>query len=97
MVNVLTGTVLYFDSTTAASVTGLLKILGIFWTSDQGSGLDIAADDDFLLSDANGNRIIGKRAEFAGDDLGIAPCQPLCVNGVTVTTMDGGNCYIWLA
>ena len=97
MANVTTGTLLYFDSTTGASVTGQKKIKAIFWTSNGGADLDIAADDDFLLSDSQGNKIIGKRAEFAGDDLGvILQHKPMEVNGITVTTMGGGVCYIWL-
>ena len=87
---------LYFDSTTGASITGIRDILAIFWVEDETSAKDIAADDDFLLSDADGNRIIGKRAAGAGDDLAIVPCRPLRVDGITVTTMDGGVCYIWL-
>ena len=87
---------LYFDSTTGASITGERKIIGVFWVEDQTSAKDIAADDDFLLSDADGNRIVGKRAAGAGDDLAITPCRPLVVDGITVTTMDGGVCYIWL-
>ena len=88
--------VLYFDSTTGASATGIKHIIGIFWVEDQTTDKDIAADDDFLLSDADGNRIIGKRAAGMGDDLAITPCRPLKVDGITVTTMDGGVCYVWL-
>ena len=97
MANVTTTRVLYFDTTSGASVTGIHKIIGVFWVSDQTAIKDIAAYDDFLLSDSHGNRIIGKRAESVGDDLGITPCRPLKVDGITVTTMDGGVCYIWLA
>ena len=86
----------YFDTTSGASVTGIIKIIAIYWTSDGGTNLDIAADDDFLLSDANGHRIIGKRAEAIGDDLGIVFPQPLVSNGITVTTMDGGVCYVFV-
>jgi len=84
----------YFDTTSGASVTGTLRIMAIFWTSDSGANLDIAENDDFLLSDSNGHRIIGKRAEAAGDDLGIIFPKPLVVNGITVTTLDGGVCYV---
>jgi len=95
----LTTNVLYSEVTAATALTTKdCTIIGIFWTSDPNvhSENDIAADDDFLLSDKNGNRIISKRAEFAGDDLGITPCMPLPVSGVTVTTMDGGVCYVWI-
>ncbi len=86
-----------YANSTGALVTGLRKITMIAWVSDQAAGKDIATDDDFLLSDINGKRIIGKRAKFAGDDLGIAiPGNPLPVNGIEVTTMDGGVVYVWI-
>ena len=89
----------YKYTDTAAAVlatTGQQRITMIAWVEDQTSGKDIAADDDFLLSDSKGNRIIGKRAAFAGDDLGITPAVPLVVDGITVTTLDGGVVYVWV-
>ena len=88
---------LYFDTTTDASIPGIQEIKGIFWTADSGS--EIATDNDFLLSDSNGGIIIGKRAKAAGDDLGITlpKDDPLIVDGIVVTTMDGGVCNVWLA
>jgi len=88
---------LYFDSTTNASKTGLLFIKSITWTSDQSTNRDIAENDDFLASDSKGARIIGKRAEAAGDDLHIDYGEKGKVsNGITITTMDGGVCYVEL-
>lgn len=95
MANDVNGNPLYFDE--AGSKTGLLFIKSISWTSNEGAGLDIAADDDFLVSDSKGRVIIGKRAEAAGDDLHIdygEKGKP--VNGVTVTTINGGVCFIEL-
>ena len=86
----------YFDTTSGASVTGMVKILAIIWTSNETAGLDIAADDDFLLSDADGHVIAGKRAEVDGDDFGLMFSEPLVVNGITVTTMDGGVCFVYV-
>lgn len=99
MANAKTGNPLYFDATSGASVTGeFMRILAVTWVSDGGADLDIAADDDFLLSDSSGNKIAGKRAEAAGDDFGLVFGYPgFPVNGVTVTTMDGGVCYVYLA
>ena len=89
-----TGHRFYTDST-GQGVSGLVRIRSIFWVSDEGSGKDIAADDDFLLSDTGGNRIIGKRSEFAGDDFRDGPYTPgIPSDGFTVTTMDGGVCYV---
>ena len=88
--------VLFFDSVTGASMTGILKIIGIFWVEDEAGSIDIAADDDFILTDSDSNRIIGKRAAAAGDDLSITPCRPLVVDGIIVSAMDGGVVYIWL-
>ena len=88
---------LYFDTTTDATITGKMMIIGIFWTANSGS--EIVTDNDFLLSDSDGDPIIGKRAKAAGDDLGIQfpSDDPLVTNGITVTTMDGGVCFIWLS
>ena len=87
---------LYADAT-GALVTGNQRITMIAWVEDQASNKDIAADDDLLISDAAGNRIVGKRAAFAGDDLGISPCKPLLADGITVSLLDGGVVYIWVA
>ena len=97
MANSTDSKVLYFDSTSGAAVTGTQHIMAVVWVSDQTSNKDIAAEDDFLLSQTNGDRIIGKRASSSGDDLGLCPCKPLIVDGITLTAMDGGVCYIWLA
>lgn len=96
MANVTTGNLLYFDSTTGAARTGELYVKGIFWTSYTGAGLDIAADDVFLLEETSGKDIIGKMAEAAGDGLELIINPPLRVDGVKVTTMGGGVCHIWL-
>ena len=86
---------LYFDAA-AQAITGVKYIIGIFWVSDESA--DIAADDDFLLLDTNDEKIIGKRAEFAGDDLGITIARPgLPVDGIKVSKLDGGYCYVWVA
>lgn len=86
----------YFDTTVGASITGIVKVIAIYWVSDQTSGKDIAADDDFLVSDGSGHRIIGKRAEDVGDDMGIVFPQPFVTNGLVITTMDGGVCYVYV-
>ena len=88
--------VLYFDTTVSASVTGQISIIAIYWTSNEGVNLDIAADDDWLISDADGHKIAGKRAETDGDDFGIVFPYPVKVNGLTVTTMDGGVCFVYV-
>ena len=68
----------------------------IAWVADQAAGSDIAANDDFLLSDSAGNRIVGKRATFAGDGLEMYHFpEGYNVNGLTLTTIDGGVCYLY--
>lgn len=86
----------YTDTAGAIVFSGLKKLLGWHWSNDQAAGKDIAADDDFLISDTNGDRISGKRAIVAGDDL-LMPISHagITVNGLTVTTMDGGVFYCW--
>ena len=95
MANVTTGNPLYGD-TAAALTTNNVKIQAILWSGDQTSGKDIAAADDFLLSDANGGRLAGKRAAYDGDDFYIWFESPIPVNGITVTTLDGGYFYVYL-
>lgn len=87
---------LHYSATTGTLVTGVAHVIGIFWIADQVGGEDIATDDNFLLSDTDGYRIIGKMASFIGDDLGVViPPPGLKVDGVVITTMDGGVCYVW--
>jgi len=86
----------YFDTTVSATITGTVRIIAIVWTSSEGAGLDIAADDDFLLSDINGHKLAGKRAEAAGDDFGVVFPMGLAVDGIVLTTMDGGVCYVYV-
>jgi len=81
---------------TGVLVSGPCKIKAIYWGSDQTAGADIAAADDILFSDANGNRIWGKRATVDGDGDYIPYPNGLPVNGVTVTTIDGGYYYVYL-
>jgi len=88
----------YFDTTTGASVDKKMKIVAILWTSNSGGSLDIAADDDFVLQDSNGSVIASKRAEAAGDGLELSFGFPgLWVDGISVTTMDGGVCHVYEA
>ena len=94
MANVTTGKHLYFDST--GTVSGFHQILRIEWVSDDGSGDDIAADDDFRVVDKYGNEIAGKRAEVAGDDYAVDFAPPMPVEGINVDTLDGGVCRIHL-
>ena len=84
-----------FCDTAEAIFTGNKRIIGVYWVSDQVAGDDIAADDDFLLSNAAGARFIGKRAEAAGDGLEVTFGYPgVPVVGLTLTTLDGGVVYI---
>jgi len=89
------GRVLYFDTVTAASVTGMQQIIGVFWVSEAGA-LDMAVADAFLLSDSKGNRIIGKTCEVVGHGLEVTTANPLIVDGITLTTLGGGVVYVWL-
>ncbi len=94
MTTTLTGNVLYSDATGALATT-MVRVLAIFWVADQTGNKDIAADDDFFLSSQTGMRIIGKMASFAGDDLGVVFGLPgVPFDGLTITTMGGGVCYV---
>ena len=96
MADVVTGRFLYFDSTNEV-ITQLVRVQGIFWTSSEESSRDIAADDDFLLLDAEGISVIGKRAEAVGDGLEVwFGLEGLPIKGLDVDVLDGGVVYIIL-
>jgi len=73
-----------------------VKIKAIEWVSDETATADIAAADDVLLSDANGNRIWGKRAVWDGDGDYVPFPDGLVSNGLTITTIDGGYLYVYI-
>jgi len=92
---------LIFDQPTNTSeeelLSGVHRILGIFWVSDEASGDDIAADDDMELVDGDGDKIISKRGEGTGDDLGITIGYPgYTVHGLKVSKLDGGQLIVWI-
>uniref|UniRef100_A0A6H1ZTH6 Uncharacterized protein n=1 Tax=viral metagenome TaxID=1070528 RepID=A0A6H1ZTH6_9ZZZZ len=76
--------------------TKQVKIKAIEWVSDQTATADIAAADDVLLSDANGQRVWGKRAVWDGDGDYVPFPDGLVANGLTVTTIDGGYLYVYI-
>lgn len=85
----------FYTDTVGQGVTGPVRIRQVQWVSDEGADKDIAADDDFLLSDIKGNRIIGMRGEAVGAILKDGPYNPgIPSDGFVVTTMDGGVCYV---
>lgn len=95
MANSLTTKYKYIDTTTGAAATNLMNLAGIWWTSYSGTGQDIAADDDFTMTDTAGNVIMRKRAEAVGDGLEVSYSYPgLKVDGFIVSEMDGGICII---
>ncbi len=88
---------IYLD--TAGGTSALpkrMKLLGVIWVSKDGA--EIAVDNDFLLHDsAGGGEIIGKRAKSAGDDLAWSwGPDGFPVNGIYLTDLDGGVCYIYV-
>ena len=96
MANVISGTrFLYFDAATASTVSRELHIIGIYWVSNTGSGLDIATADIFTCTDGLGKVIFSKKAIANGDGLEVTFGFPgLPVQGFIITTMDGGCCYV---
>ena len=95
MANDTGGNPLKFDAT--GSVAGTMTIQAIAWVGDQATNENIAADDDMLVTDTGGRRIVGKRAIAAGDDLFVSFPLGLRVDGVKVTALDGGLCFIYTA
>ncbi len=92
MANVLTGNPIYVDTVNGA-VTRKMDIVAVFWVSDGAAA--IVADNDFAIVDNNAFPIIGKRAEGDGDGLEIVFNKPFPVNGVKVSAIDSGVCYIF--
>ena len=85
---------LFFDSITGASVQGKKRVLAILWV--EGIGKDIAADDNFAVTDSNGVMIVSKTAAAAGDELILSFSQPTTWDGLTVSVLDDGVCFIYL-
>ena len=96
MANSTTGNPLFFDTTVSATLSGTTYVNAIVWTGTEASNKDIAANDDFAITDGNGAIIIEKRAAAVGDDLGIGFPTPLPVTNLTVSKLDGGVCYIYI-
>ena len=93
----------FFDVSTSAEnakLSGRHQILGIFWTEDEATARDIAADDDLIITDGDDVRIIGKRAAgtpaTASNDLILPIADPgLPVVGFKVAALDGGVLTVW--
>lgn len=89
-----TNTVIMFDAAGQELTTIKFRIDAIVWASSEDAGRDIAADDDMLLKDAEGNVVVGKRAEAAGDGLELAIPGGIIVNGVDADVLDGGKLFL---
>ena len=85
---------IYID-TAGTLDTGYVTIQAIAWVGDQTAGDDIAAADDFELTDTAGNIIISKRAAYAGDDLFVSFPMGHTVNGLICTFILGGIGYVY--
>ena len=96
MANVLSGTkFLYFDAVSGAAVARELHIIGIYWVNNTGTGLDIATADIFTCTDTLGKVILSKKAIANGDGLEVTFGFPgLAVQGLIITVMDGGACFV---
>jgi hypothetical protein len=86
---------IYVDST-GVITTKQVKIDSILWVSDETAGDDIAATDFFELADANGNILVSKRAEDAGDGLNRVFWGSFYTNGITCNSIDGGIAFIYI-
>jgi len=86
---------IYVDAAAAAHV-GWITVQAILWVGNDTGGDDIAADDDFELTDTAGNILISKRAAYAGDDLFVSFPFGLKCNGITCSAIDGGIAFIYV-
>jgi hypothetical protein len=87
MANSVTNNPLVLDSTGVA-LTGSTSIKAVLFTAANGNGL--------LLSDAAGNKIASLEATTGDLSPSITIPGGLRVEGITVTTIDGGIAYIYL-
>ena len=89
------GNVIYFAAADQETTTKF-RIRAVVWSSNEGSNLDIAADDDFLLEDADGSVIVGKRAEPAGAGLTVYFGERgVVASGLKVEELDGGVVFVY--
>ena len=95
MANIATYNPLYVDSA-AAVTTKIVTVQAIAWVGNDTAGDDIAAADDFELTDVNGNILISKRAAYDGDDLFVTYPDGLICNGITCSAIDGGIAFIYV-
>jgi len=87
--------VIYFDAADQEITDINFRINAVVWVSNEGGGKDIAADDDMLLEDAAGQKVVGKRAEAAGDGLELSiPNGGIVVTGLKAEDLDGGVLYV---
>ena len=78
---------LVLDSTGVA-LTGPVTIRAVVFTAANGEGL--------LLSDADGNAVLGLEASTGDLSPSLTVPGGIKVNGLTVTTIDGGVAYVYL-
>lgn len=96
MANSLVNNPLFIDTTSGAAVTGMKYVIGIAWLGTEDTNKDIAANDDFAITTTAGAIVVEKRAAAAGDDLVIMFPKAVPFDGLTVTKLDGGVCYIYM-
>lgn len=98
MSNSTTTNPIFIDTVQSTAMSGKFHIRAIAWVSTETAGDDIAANDDVKILDGDDNIVFWKRASAAGDDAFLSFGGPygLIVNGLYVSTMDGGNVFIYL-
>lgn len=96
MANSLVNNPIFIDTVSGGAVTGIKYVLGIAWLGTEAANADIAANDDFAVTTTAGATIVEKRAAAAGDDLVIMFPKAIPFDGLTVSKLDGGVCYIYL-
>ena len=78
---------LVLDST-GVSLTGPVSIKAVLFTAATGEGL--------LLSDADGNSVVALEATTGDLSPSITIPGGIKINGLTVTTIDGGTAFVYL-
>jgi hypothetical protein len=74
--------------TAGVALTGPVTIRAVVFTAATGEGL--------LLSDADGNAVLGLEASTGDLSPSLTVPGGIKVDGLTVTTIDGGAAYVYL-
>jgi len=95
MANDQNGNPLYIETTTGASISNMVRIQAIAWMHTEAH--PIAADDDLEIQNGSGRTLLKARQAAAGEHLLLTFPSPFVADGLSITALDGGELYIYMA